>query len=287
MYHNTAFKLGPSKTPKCLKIILLLTAGFSIISALMIPLHWSIMPHFLLNLSLDGIKTGFVWQFVSYLFMVPGYKITGSFVIHLAFNIYLIWIVGTAIIERKGVKSFLTLFFSSGIFCAVVALFIMYFGYPGYILGGNSIILYTLLISWMMLYPNLKLLLFFAIPVMAKYLILVILGFNLLTDLSNGDLVSCGTYLAAALYSYFYCLIFWKTSSPFHKLSYFEHKVKGFSIKRKKQRSKIFDFKTGREVKSDEEFVDAMLAKISKEGKDSLSEKEKKRLNKISKKKEK
>jgi membrane associated rhomboid family serine protease len=295
MSFGSQFNFGPTHTPKPVKLILIITAAVSILSAIIVP-HYPAL-HYFLNLSLDGIKHGFAWQLITYLFMVPGHKITLSFLFHLAFNLYLIWVVSCSIVDQKNIKQYLCLFFTSGVFCGLAALFIMWIGYPGYIMGGSSVILYSLLVAWLMLHHNLKLLLFFAIPVKAKWLILIILGFNLLSDLSNGDLVGFATYLTAAVFSYLYCLIVWRVEGPFLHLNTFERKVINFMNRPKLRRSKnsknkIYDFGTGepvnenRENKSaDDKFVDEMLSKIAEKGKNSLTSAEKEKLDKIAKKK--
>ena len=290
--YQSSMKFGPKYTPKPIKVIIIITAVLSILSAVIHPSSWTITPNFLLSLSLTGFKHYFLWQLITYLFIVPSRDLSFSFLLHLAFNLYLMWFIGSAIIEQKGEKKFLFLYFIGGIISAFIALLIMHLGYPFYIMGGNSIGLYICMIAWIMLFPDLKLLLLFAIPVVTKWLIPGIIAINLLVDLSNRDFVNFTSYLFASFFGYFYTLINWKVMSPFPFLRKFEEKIIYSKILQKRKKikkffkSKVYDFKSGEPiVDNDEIFLNEMLEKISKHGEDSLTKKEKKKLKKISDKK--
>jgi membrane associated rhomboid family serine protease len=127
-------------------------------------------------LSLDGLKHGYAWQLLSYMFMHAG-------LIHLFFNCWAIYIFGHDVEEALGRNSFLALYFSSGI---IGGLFQVGFGL---LLGGiiaapvvgASAAAFGLCAAFALLFPDRILLLFFVIPVRAKYLLalsggLVVLG---------------------------------------------------------------------------------------------------------------
>jgi membrane associated rhomboid family serine protease len=113
-------------------------------------------------LSLEGLKQGFVWQLLTYQFMHAG-------VLHILLNGWAIYVFGHAIEEALGWKKYLTLYLSSGVigglFQALAAV-----PWPGYFGGpvvGASAGAFGLVAAFAMLFPEreLTLLLFFVIPV--------------------------------------------------------------------------------------------------------------------------
>jgi membrane associated rhomboid family serine protease len=272
--------IGPKNTPKIIKLIIILTAILSIFSATIPNMHFFKF----FALSMDGVKTGFFWQLLTNLFIIPNQKISFSFVFHLVFNLYMLWVFGTAIIDLKGKKHLISLFLITGILSSTVALFLTPF-----IFAGANIPIYSFAFAWLMLHKDAKLLLFFSIPLKAKWLILGVMGINLLSLISSHSFDYFFSYLSSFTLTYFYALLIWKTFSPFSFLMKFEknviHLLKKIFSKKKFYSSKIFEFKTGKRKKlSDEEFLDKMLEKISIHGKSSLTKRELKKLNKITKK---
>ena len=138
-----------------------------------------------------------------------------------------------------------------------------------------------------MLYPDAQLLLLLALPIKAKWLVLAVLLANLLIDFSTGQWLYSLTYFCGALFGYLYTLTVWKAKGPFSVLHPIEEKIinlLGGQPTPKFQidpRAKIYDFKTGKAILSDDEFLDAMLTKISLQGKKSLTWKERWRLRRI------
>jgi membrane associated rhomboid family serine protease len=272
--------IGPKNTPKVIKAVIILTALFSILSATIPNMYFFKF----FGLSFEGIKTGFIWQILTNLFIIPNQKISFSFVFHLVFNLYMLWVFGTAIIDLKGKNHLISIFLVTGILSSTVALFLTPF-----IFAGANILIYSFAFAWLMLHKDARLLLFFSIPVKAKWLILGVMGINLLSLLSSYSLDYFFSYLTSFALTYFYALLIWKTFSPFPFLKNFEksviHLLKKIFSKKNFYSSKIFDFKTGKSKKlSDKEFLDKILEKISIHGKSSLTKRELKKLNKISKK---
>ncbi len=269
-------RLGPNRTPKALKNLLLWTLGISLFSALFnnfFPqvLGWT-SPYDWLSLSRWGMNHYFFWQFFTYIFVHPFvHGVSFSFLFSLAFNLYLIWIIGASILEKRGVAAFLSLYFLSGIFVGLVLMLVQTLMGSELSFSGNTAVLYSLLITWIILNPEAQILLLVGMPLKARSLVLTVLAANLLIDLSVGDWQHVVAYLAGASFGFLYPLIAWKTkkAAPFDT------------------RGKIYDFKTGKAILSDEEFLDAMLSKISLYGKKSLTWRERWRLRRISKRKKK
>jgi membrane associated rhomboid family serine protease len=273
MSFSTQFRLGPLYTPRILKFLILITVILSILSAV----TYKLFPHYfgwisleqLLALSTWGIDRLFFWQLFSYLFVQPLVDgLSFSFFLSLAFNCYILWTIGASLIARRGVWHFLALYFLSGILSGILVTLLQHLTHSPTAFAGNGTSLYALLVAWACLFPHAEFLLLFAFSIRAAWLIFGFLGLNLLIDLSTGDWIRVIAYSFAALFAYVYSLIFWKRaeSPPL----YF--------------RAKRYDFKTGRAILSDDEFLEAMLTKITLKGKKSLTLRERWRLRRISKK---
>jgi membrane associated rhomboid family serine protease len=122
-------------------------------------------------LSVEGLRHGFVWQLLTYQFMHGG-------LLHLALNCWGIYVFGREVEETLGRNTFLTLYFASGVIGG------LFQGLAGVLLGGAFALPVVgasagavgLVAAFAMLYPErpLMMLLFFIIPVSmrAKFLLL-------------------------------------------------------------------------------------------------------------------
>ncbi len=138
-------------------------------------------------LSVEGLGHGFVWQLLTYQFMHGGW-------LHLLLNCWAIYVFGREVENTLGRKSFLTLYFASGIVGGLLQTL------AGLLLGGRfaapvvgaSAGAFGLVAAFAVLYPErpLMLLLFFIIPVnmRAKFLLLfsaLLAGVGLLAAADN------------------------------------------------------------------------------------------------------
>ena len=138
-------------------------------------------------LSVWGLGHGFVWQLLTYQFMHGG-------LMHLLLNCWAIYVFGREVEEALGLKSFLTLYFTSGVIGG------LFQGLAGVLLGGAfaapvvgaSAAAFGLVAAFATLYPerSLTLLIFFIIPLSmrAKFLLLfsaLLAVFGLIFQLDN------------------------------------------------------------------------------------------------------
>lgn len=282
MHHTNFYRIGPSNTPFIIKFLLLLTALFSFISALQVSffpglpfLNW-------FSFSLPGLKNFLYFQPLTYAFLTSASGLSVGFFIHLIFNLYLLWMFGSSLAQNYSSWKFAFLFFGSAILSSLASLGMMSLFYPTYQLVGSTTMFYSYLIAWVVTNPYSEIRLFFAIPFRAKGLIIILLGLNLLFDLADGDLVAFTSRTTAAIFGYVYSVLVYKINSPFSFLERMEKKI--FRRKENIEEAKIIDIRTKKARVDDDVFMDEMLSKIAKDGKDSLSWKEKRRMIKISKK---
>jgi membrane associated rhomboid family serine protease len=298
MNNSQAFRLGPRATPKIVKwtiIATLILSFFSLISnALFTQVFHTHSPQHLFSLTTWGIHNFFIWQFISYLFIQPlaGGGISMALILHVFFDLYLLWAIGSSLIQARGKKHFIGLYFGGALLVGLIAYMCLFlFGSPLPFAGATTSI-YILLIGWAFLFPEAKIMLFLLLPVRAKWLVFGLIGVNLFLDFSNGNFLSFFVTLGAMLYGYFYSVLVWEILGPFYRLHgvekrliYFKRKVRARFIKVvdvEVQSSKVYDFKTGKAIMHDDEFMDACLDKISRDGKTSLTMRERFRMWRIS-----
>jgi membrane associated rhomboid family serine protease len=124
-------------------------------------------------LSVEGLRHGYVWQLLTFQFMHAG-------LLHILLNCWVIYVFGRVIEETLGWKKFLTLFLTSGVIGGLfqmlaAVLWPEYFGGP---VVGASAGAFGLVAAFAMLFPDreLTLLLFFVLPLRLTAKMLLILS---------------------------------------------------------------------------------------------------------------
>lgn len=127
-----------------------------------------------LPLSASGLRDGYLWQLITFQFMHANFM-------HLLGNCVVIFVFGREVEEALGRKSFLTLYFSSGIigglFQALAGLllgmhFERYADFAAPVVGASAGA-FGLTAAYALLFPDRVLMLFLIIPMRAKYLLLL------------------------------------------------------------------------------------------------------------------
>lgn len=289
MSYQPQYQFGPSQTPRAVLNLIIITAIVSIFCSLFDSIFVQFLgipgPEKWLGLSSWGIRQGFLWQLLTYLFVqdTASQGITVNFIIVLLFNMYVVWVMGSTILEFFSTKAFYTLYFLSAFLAGLLAVGVMFLTGNNQLLTGPIPAVLALLIVWTMLYPETELLLFFVLPVKTKWLTTGILAAIFLMSLSRLDLVSMTFYFVGALTGYFYALFSLDLNGPFPFMHPFERMVKGWIPKGKND--KIIPITRDSDILDDNLFLDAMLSKIAAKGEQSLTWREKRRLQEISEKK--
>ena len=119
------------------------------------------------------------WQLVSYGFL------HGSFN-HLFFNMFAVWMFGTPLERTWGSQRFLSYYGACVVGAAVIQLLVQLFEGGVYPTIGASGGVFGLLLAYGVMWPNNKIfLLFFPVPVPAKWFVLIYGGIELLLGLSR------------------------------------------------------------------------------------------------------
>jgi len=129
------------------------------------------------------INRGWVWQFVTYMF------VHGSFM-HLFFNMFALIMFGRILERALGTREFLLFYFLCGILGGVVSyLFYLIQGTYGVAVMGASGAIYALLFLSAVLFPSARILLFYFIPMKMPYAVLFYIAIEVLSQvfgLANG-----------------------------------------------------------------------------------------------------
>ncbi|HUJ71667.1 MAG TPA: rhomboid family intramembrane serine protease [Verrucomicrobiae bacterium] len=161
-----------------------------------------------LALSADGIRRGFLWQLVTYMFLHDG-------IWHILINLFILWFFGREVEYFIGQKYFTRLYFMAGI--AGAALWLA-FNFMPVNLGGNLIYPTCLgasaavlgcVIAFATLFPDreITLLVFFILPVRmkAKYMALIAIAFDIVPLLQRtGGGVAHLAHIGGAAFGYLY-----------------------------------------------------------------------------------
>ncbi len=235
----------------------------------------------------DIVYRGQVWRLLTYAFLH-----STSDPLHLIFNMLVLWTLGRAVEELCGSREFLWFYMVSAVFAAIFYL-AFWFGLKlmrpvglGSMLGASGAV-GSCLALYALHYPRRKISLFGVFDLEARVLIgglLVLDGLGLLArvaEVSNSR-TAHASHLGGALFAYIYFKRQMRLSSI----------TKGFNfgsvkrtVKAKRSDLKIYAPETGPRSKDSiaTETVDAILAKISEQGEESLTDSERETLTRASK----
>lgn len=125
-----------------------------------------------LSLDVSAVLRGQIWRLITWL-AVP----LNSSPIWILVSLYFYYTIGTALENRWGARRFL-IYFAIGAIANVLAAFLTY-AIRGYGYGTNSYLYLSLFIAFAALYPDMQFMMFYVIPVKAKWLAVIDLVFFL------------------------------------------------------------------------------------------------------------
>lgn len=150
--------------------------------------------NYFFGLSIEGLRHGYVWQLLTYQFMHAG-------LIHLFFNCWAIYVFGQDVEEALGRRSYLALYFCSGVLGGLVQILagLTLGGFFARPVVGASAAAFGLASAFAVLFPDRVLLLFFVLPVRAKWLLLLSAGLALLGVMKPGDGIAHAAHLGGMI----------------------------------------------------------------------------------------
>lgn len=213
--------------------------------------YFSLIPSFV-------TKKFFVWQFFTHMFMHGN-------LLHLFFNMFSLFLFGTALEQMWGPKRFLSYYIVSGLGGGLLH----------YLININSVIpsigasgaVYGVLLAYGLTFPETILYLNFFIPVKAKYAVIIFGVMELFFGLTNTRSgIAHFAHLGGLITGYLYLR--------------FEYKIfRGLS---KVKETKVYKSFEDMDFQRKKERLDSLLDKISRAGYNGLSEDEKYELDDLS-----
>lgn len=223
------------------------------------------------------------WRLVTYMFL---HSLSNPF--HFIFNMLWLWWMGRPVEETIGPRSFLTVYFGAGLAGALIDVLVSLAGNPVPVIGASGAV-YGVMVAFAMLFPKTPIMLFLLPPIEARYVVGGLIAIDVLL-LNNADNVARFVHLGGALGGY----LLMRARAEGTDLSlvprYFEYLYSKFKPKstvsnpkpKNKKMSIVSDADIIEEVEQSE--LDEILEKISRNGYDSLTKEEKRKLFELSKK---
>jgi len=216
----------------------------------------------------------FIWQLFTYQFLHGG-------ILHLFFNMWVLWMFGNELEEVWGKNEFLKYYLFSGTGAGIIIFMVNYFllDQLNPTLGASGAIL-GLLLAYAMYWPERTIIIWFVIPVKVKYIVLVIGLISILSSIDPRDrsMISHVGHLGGMVAGYLY-LRFYRGKKVFGLMGYGNvstgtaifNFLKRFRKDNFNKKKDIFRY-TNKEQR--EQKVDELLEKITKNGIHSLTKSE-------------
>lgn len=196
-----------------------------------------------------------VWQPVTYLFLHGG-------LFHLLFNMLGLWMFGAELERNWGTRAFLNYYFVTGIGAGLCS-WLLALNSPIPTIGASGAI-FGVLLAFGMLFPDRPILLYFILPVPARYVV-ILYAFIEIVAVAGGrqDGVARFAHLGGLLVGFIYL-----------KSERLTLPLRGWwGTLRRQSRSRANE-RLARRLDAEQERKDAILEKISREGMGSLSKEE-------------
>ncbi len=255
-------RFGPSGVPPVVKFLLIANIAIFVLQVIF-GRFWNLAQTF--GVSHFGlVQKLYLWQPFTYMFLH-----STSDLWHIVFNMLALWWFGSPVENRLGSRAYLKFYLTAGIIAGLVyatfAVFDRAFAVPA--IGASGAVLGTI-VYLALVDPERPIYFFFVFRMPLKYVAALLVGVDLLYFVGiqgGGGSVAHSAHLGGAAYGYLH----YRFSGSFKR--FFERVERQSEVDRAKK-----DFEMREEV-------DRLLAKISEQGINSLSAREKKFLNRASK----
>jgi len=199
-----------------------------------------------------------IWQLVTWLFLHAGFM-------HMAFNMFALWMFGAELEREWGSKEFLKFYFITGIGSGIIVT--LFSNYPTI---GASGAVFGIMVAFAMRFPDAMMI--FPFPIKVKYYVMGLAAFEFISTVGDTQgVISHIAHIGGAAIAYVY-LRYWNQF----------YRVKGLlkNIFTNKKSSSNMKYTKGGTDKTEyyRQVVDELLDKINRVGYLNLTEDEKKKL---------
>jgi membrane associated rhomboid family serine protease len=204
------------------RVFLGLNFGVYLLSTVDRTLHYYFLDQWFSLIPL-AVTAGFqVWRLVTYMFLHAPTPL------HILFNMFILWMFGPEVERVLGRRRFVVYYFITGIGAGLCSYAINPWSINP--VEGASGAMYGLLLAFALFFPNRELLLFFVIPIKAKYLVVGLAVMELLFSLSSS---SDGIAHAAHLGGLLFGLAYLKRRTLLPDMKYHWLRLRGWWYRRK------------------------------------------------------
>ncbi len=261
-YRSQSFGFGATWTPAVKVLIIINGAIFVLQELVRLPLS-----HLLGLVPYAVIFKGWAWQLVTYMFLHGG-------LMHVGFNMLALWMFGSQLERVWGTREFLRYYFITGIGAGIINIAITPTS-PIPTIGASGAI-FGLLLAYGVLFPNSLILLYFFIPIKAKYFVILFAGIEFIMARSyTADGVAHFAHLGGMAVGLLYL-----KGSPFARRVAWQISKK--SRMQKEARQVKMEAQRMSDLQAIRSEVDYLLDRINKVGYENLTAEEKERLEQAS-----
>ena len=235
-----------------------------------------------MELDCQKIKQGQIWRLITY-----GFCHDRMWIFHLGFNMLLLYWCGQRLEQRYGSHEFAVLYFAGLFFAGLFYVAVDLYTGVGLPVVGASGAVWTLIVIYGLLFPYERINVYCLFPVEVRVLILVYFIFDLhpvllmLSGDSYHDGVAHAAHVGGAVWGFMYWYNNWKLLPLVQQIGdYFapkeHHSSSGTNSRSNKSDRGSGNLKVHRENQesNDDANLDEILEKISRDGRDSLTDDE-------------
>lgn len=194
-YQQPTIRFGPELTP-IVKLLMIANGSIFVITYLLAALADIYVVAWLGLRPYDVTHSLRIWQLGTYMFLHGGF-------FHILFNMFALWMFGSDLEKSWGSDKFLFYYFLTGIGAGLCDVLV----HPSAdsVTIGASGAVYGLLLAFGMTYPDRPILIYFVIPIKAKYFVMIIGGIAFLSAVgSSGSGISHIAHLGGMIFGYLY-----------------------------------------------------------------------------------
>ena len=196
-YQQPTIRFGPELTP-IVKLLMIANGSIFVITYLLAALADIYVVAWLGLRPYDVTRSLHIWQLGTYMFLHVEF-------FHILFNMFALWMFGSDLEKSWGSEKFLFYYFLTGIGAGLCDVLV----HPSAtsVTIGASGAVYGLLLAFGMTYPDRPILIYFVIPIKAKYFVMIIGGIAFLSAVgSSGSGISHIAHAGGMIFGYLYLL---------------------------------------------------------------------------------
>ena len=266
--------------PRIVKRLLIINIAVFVLTTIMV--RWQDMIYYVFGLVPALVNTRFmVWQFFTYMFLHGGIS-------HIFFNMLVLWMFGAELEYNWGSRDFIIYYLVCGVGGGLLVWFTAFLGLSSMTAPtiGASGAIFGLLVAFGLMWPDRLIYIWGIIPMKALHLVLLFGAIDLFSGLTgSGGRIAVFAHVGGGLTGFIYLKFGWRMAVQFEGLAN-RMKRRKFTVidggRSASRKDSPRDSESGGVHPDIDEEVDRILDKIAREGMDSLTDRERRILDRAS-----